>query len=83
MQGLRQPGWELTAHPRHFIERHSAGEYAQAIALPEESPFGRLQTLKGNRLSQPAALKARLDIESRGARMYIADRAKSPLEGRQ
>jgi len=44
----------MTAHFSRLVERHTAGEYTRAKALPKESPFGRSQTLKSNRLRQPA-----------------------------
>ena len=49
----RRDGWELTAHPSRLAEQHAAVKYAQPIASPEESPFGRSQTLKCDRLRQP------------------------------
>jgi len=42
------------AHLSRLVERHAAGGYARAKALPEESPFGRPQTLKSDPLRQPA-----------------------------
>lgn len=35
------------------VERDAAGKYARAKALPKGGPFGRSQTLKGDRLRQP------------------------------
>jgi len=54
--------WELTAHLSRLVELPAAGEYTRAKALPEESLFGRSQTLKSDRLRQPAkkALDAKL-----------------------
>ena len=37
-----------------LVERHAGGEYTRAKAPPGESPFGRSQTLKSERLRQPA-----------------------------
>jgi multidrug efflux pump subunit AcrA (membrane-fusion protein) len=46
--------WDLAAHFSRLVERHAGGEYARAKPLPEESRFGRSQTLKSDRLRQPA-----------------------------
>jgi hypothetical protein len=37
-----------------LVERHAAGEYTLDNAWLEESPFGRSQTLRSERLRQPA-----------------------------
>jgi hypothetical protein len=41
-----------------LVERHAAGEYARAKALPKESPFGRSQTLKSDRLRMRAGSRS-------------------------
>ena len=45
---------QLSRAVRALVERHAAGEYTRAKALPEESPFGRSHTLRSERLRQPA-----------------------------
>ncbi len=45
---------QLSRAVRALIERHDAGEYTRDKAPPGESPFGRSQTLKSERLRQPA-----------------------------
>jgi hypothetical protein len=49
----RRDLWELMAHPGQLVKQLAAGEDTRAKALPEESPFGRSQTLKSNRPRQP------------------------------
>jgi hypothetical protein len=51
----RRDLWELAAHFSQPVKRHAAGEYTLENALPEESPFGRSQTLKSHRLRPPIA----------------------------
>jgi hypothetical protein len=43
----------MRAAPMHRGATLAAGEYARAKALPKESPLGRSQTRKSDRLRQP------------------------------
>jgi hypothetical protein len=45
---------ELTANLSRIAEWTAAGEHARAQSLPEQRPFVRSQTLKSDRLRQPA-----------------------------
>jgi hypothetical protein len=60
--------WELTADLSWLVERRAAGEHTRAKALPEDGPFGRSQTLKSNRLRQPAGKAASNYTASQGDR---------------
>ncbi len=53
---------QLSRPVRALVERPDAGEYTRAQAPPGESPFGRSQTLKNERLRQPAASQQRQDV---------------------
>ena len=44
---------QLSRAVRTLVERHDARDYTRAKAPPRESPFGRSQTLKSERLRHP------------------------------
>jgi hypothetical protein len=44
--------WERVAQFSQLVKRHAAGDHTRDNAVPEESPRGRSQTLKTDRLRQ-------------------------------
>ncbi len=54
-----------------LVERHAGGEYTRAKAPPGESPFGRSQTLKSERLRQPASLLMKIKCSDFRARTSV------------
>ena len=52
------------AHLSQLVELHPTGVRTLAKALPEGSPFGRSQTLKGDHLRQPANRGEKFAFES-------------------